>query len=220
MSSAYQPVAPRKGLAITSLVLGIISVPTLGLLGVGAITGIVLGVRALNKIKQNPQAYTGKGIAIGGIVTSAISLGLSFVLGILAAIALPRLTEDFKFGRERAAVKALVTIHQNQAHYKATKERFATLRELEAAGLIDAVYVNGQSVNGYTYVESEVSGTTYCVHAERVSESTAHRDFVICEDGRLRYVESKKKGVVKRGEGTALDGDDPAAPETLPRSMP
>jgi len=41
----------RKGLAVASIVLGIVSIPTLGLLGVGAITAIVLGSIALNRIK-------------------------------------------------------------------------------------------------------------------------------------------------------------------------
>jgi hypothetical protein len=46
MSVSYSNIQPQqthKGLAITSLVLGIISIPTLGLLGVGAIAAIVLG---------------------------------------------------------------------------------------------------------------------------------------------------------------------------------
>jgi hypothetical protein len=51
MSADYPNVQPqpqpRKGLATASLVLGIVSIPTCGLLLVGAITGIVLGENIL-----------------------------------------------------------------------------------------------------------------------------------------------------------------------------
>lgn len=73
---------PSNGLAITSLVLGICSllivwIPIVGLLGtLLALVGLVLGILAL----QKPG---GRGLAIGGIVTSAISIVLT-VLGFLA----------------------------------------------------------------------------------------------------------------------------------------
>jgi len=64
---------PTNGLAIASLVLGIVSVlivwiPFIGLFGtLLALVGLVLGVLAL-------RGVSGKGLAIGGIVTSGISL--------------------------------------------------------------------------------------------------------------------------------------------------
>jgi len=62
--SNIQPQQTRKGLAITSPVLGIISIPTFGLLGVGAIAAIVLCAIALNRIRKEPAVYGGKGMAI------------------------------------------------------------------------------------------------------------------------------------------------------------
>src|SRR5262245_58181692 len=91
MSVSYSNIHPqqtRKGLAITSLVLGIISIPTLGLLGVGAITAIVLGSIALGRIKKEPAIYGGKGMAVAGIATSVVSL-------LLAAIGVPKPNENF-----------------------------------------------------------------------------------------------------------------------------
>ena len=83
---APQPVAPvwrpayaaplqQQGLAVASLVLGIFSV-TLGWCYVGVLTapvGIILGIVSLVQIKNNPDRYTGKPLAIAGIVTSSIS---------------------------------------------------------------------------------------------------------------------------------------------------
>jgi hypothetical protein len=36
----------------------------------------------------------------------------------------------------------------------------------------------------------------------------------VCEDGIIRYIESKAADRVKRGEGQPLSGDDPDAPKT------
>lgn len=206
MSADYQPAAPRKGLAIASLVLGIISIPTLGLLGVGAITGIILGAVALNKIKHNPQVYSGRGLAIGGIVTSAISLGLIFIWGILAAIALPELQGHLKLGRDVAAIKSLGTIHLRQADYSAMKGKFGTLQELSQAGLIDPIYASGNPINGYIYSSPEADADKYCVQATRQTGNTAYKDFNVIEDGTIRYVESRIPSPVPHGGGTPLQG--------------
>ncbi len=204
MSADFPFAKPRKGLAIASLVLGIVSIPTLGLIVVGAIAGIVLGVVALSKIKNNPQAYGGKNLAIAGIVTSAVSLVLVVVWGILAAIAVPKLQNNLQQGREFGAIKTLQSVHENQAQFNAMKGRFGTLEELNQAGLLDSAYSNDQIVAGYRYSVSDLSNDTFCVHADRSSDSVAGKDFVICEEGVIRYVESKTKGTVKRGQGTLL----------------
>src|SRR5687767_6068788 len=83
---------PRRGLAIASLVLGILGLPTLGLVGVGALAGIVLGIVALVKASRAPGEYGGRGLAVAGIALSTISIVvMPFVLGIVAAIAIPSL---------------------------------------------------------------------------------------------------------------------------------
>jgi Tfp pilus assembly protein PilE len=212
MSANFQPFSSRKGLAIASLVLGIISIPTLGLFAVGGITGIILGAVALSKIKNNPQAYGGRSLAIAGIITSAVSLTMIFVFGLLDAIVLPQLQHVLYRGRETATFNSLQTIHAEQAQYKATNGRFATLRELAEASLIDKRYLDQEIVSSYVYTDSDVSEKTYCVHGTRASNSAATTDFVVCEDGIIRYIESKTKGIVKRGEGKRLFGDDSAAP--------
>lgn len=74
-----------SGLAITALVLGILSLPLLIFFGLGALLGVVavvLGIVAVRKVKQGQAS--GRGMAIGGIVLGAISV----VLGIFVVIAL------------------------------------------------------------------------------------------------------------------------------------
>lgn len=198
-----QPQA-RKGLAIASLILGIVSIPTLGLLGVGAITAIVLGAIACSRSKKEPAIYGGKGMAMAGIITSVASLLLIPVFGILAAIMVPQITHGLERGRESAAIQTLRTIHNIEMNFDAMNSRFATLDELAKSSLIDPNYSGGNAVSGYVYSSSGVSQKTYCVHAVRAGDSVARRDFVICEDGIIRNVESKTPGLVKRGEGAEL----------------
>ena len=69
-----------KGMAVASLVLGILGLLTSffligGLLGLVA---VILGVVALGKIKRGEA--DGRGMAIGGIVTGAIALLLTILL--------------------------------------------------------------------------------------------------------------------------------------------
>jgi competence protein ComGC len=143
--------APRKGLAITSLVLGIISIPTLGLLFIGGIAGIVLGIVALNKAKQNPAQYTGRGLAIAGIVTSSLSL-LVAIAGINAAIAIPNLIKSQQAAHETTALTEVMTIGKAQVLYSVTKGHgaFTNLSTLGAEGFIDPILATGQK-GGYLF---------------------------------------------------------------------
>jgi hypothetical protein len=156
MSANFQPVSSRKGLAIASLVLGIISIPTNGLFVVGAITGMFMGAIALSNSKTNPQVYGGKKLAIAGLLTSALSLPLIFVFGIIGS-----LQHGLMYGRENAAVKSLLTIRQNQTQYKSQKGHFGTLQELGEADLIEKSYANTADLCPYIYTASEVSTDTY-----------------------------------------------------------
>jgi hypothetical protein len=196
------PPRPRKGLAIASLVLGIISIPTLGLLGVGAITAIVLGGVAISRIKKEPAIYGGKGMAVAGIITSLASL---LLIAISGAITVPQMIHGLQHGRESAAIQTLRTIHSLEIHFEAINSRFATLEELAKSSLIDRNYSGGNAVSGYVYSSSGVSQKTYCVHAVRTAPAAASRDFVVCEDGIIYFIESKTPGVVNRGEGAAFN---------------
>jgi hypothetical protein len=74
------PTAQFNPLAITSMILGILSIPTCccGFLGTPlAIAGLVLGVVAMGKIRSEPQAWKGGGMAIAGIVTASIGILLA-----------------------------------------------------------------------------------------------------------------------------------------------
>lgn len=72
--------APKQGLAIASLVLGILGCCTFFFLfGIG---GIVFGAIALKKIKEEPQTYGGHGMALTGLILGIIGtiVGLVFLV--------------------------------------------------------------------------------------------------------------------------------------------
>ena len=76
------PSTPKtSGLAITSLILGIIGGCTLGLL---SIVGLILGIMAAKKIKASGGTIGGRGLAIAGIIVSILTL----IIGLALAAAL------------------------------------------------------------------------------------------------------------------------------------
>lgn len=196
------PAKPRKGLAVASLVIGIISIPTLGLLMVGAIVGLILGIVAAVKASNQPQFYGGKGFAIGGIVTSVLSLLLIPVIGIIAAIAVPSMTRNIQTAHETAAISALKTIHSAQVRFNSQKGRYGTLRELADAGLIEERYAT-TPVDGYLYYDSRPSSDAYCIRAEPEQKSYRARFFSVTESGVIHY----KRGAINPalcGEGIPI----------------
>ena len=110
--------APRRGLAIASLVLGILSIPTFGCLIVGAVAGVVLGIVALLRTNREPHLYGGKGLAIAGIATSALSLLIVIPLGIIAAIAIPSLMRARVSANEAGTIGDIRTVMSAEAAYQ------------------------------------------------------------------------------------------------------
>src|SRR5262245_27750806 len=144
-------------------------------------------------------------LAIFGVIASTPGL-------LLTIASLPSCGFHHGIGREPGTINALSTIHQDQATYYSTKSRFATLEELAAFGSLDAEYAGGLHVSGYVYSSSGVTAETYCVHADRINDKCGNRDFIVCEDGVIRYNESDVRGTVKRDEGTPLSEAGGAGP--------
>lgn len=85
---AQPPSASRtSGLAIGSLVLGILGIFTCG---ISAIAGLILGIVAMVKIKKSDGRLGGNGLALAGTIVSAVFL---LMLPIFAAMLLPALAK-------------------------------------------------------------------------------------------------------------------------------
>jgi len=92
---SYASSTPSSGLAVAALVCGILGL--VFCLPVG-IAGLVMGIIALVRTNREPEKYGGKGMAIGGIVTGAISpITFITVISLFISILLPSIEQAREF---------------------------------------------------------------------------------------------------------------------------
>ena len=83
---------PQKGLSITSLVLGILSIACLSILA--GIPAIITGHIARGRAKREPGVYGGEGFALAGLILGYLSIALALVMiPITAALVLPAMSK-------------------------------------------------------------------------------------------------------------------------------
>src|SRR5262249_7575578 len=105
--------APESsGKALASLICGVVFF----LWPFSAIAAVVLGHLALADIKRSAGRVTGKGLAIGGLVTGYIGASFAFLL-IVAAIAIPNILPARMAANEASAVGALRTYNTALVSY-------------------------------------------------------------------------------------------------------
>ncbi len=174
-----------------------------------SLLGFSLGYWVFNKIPRNrvyslvrrdwEAGHVGELIAVlsMSLATPALVLTISSTLAMWP--------ESYRqHFRETDAIRTLRTIHSVQAQYQAMKDRFGTLKDLANAGLIESDYANGQSISDYGYSFSDVRADTYCARAYRVSPACGGLDFIVCEDGEIRFARTATTNILKRGEGMPL----------------
>jgi type IV pilus assembly protein PilA len=193
----------RAGLAVASLVLGIVGFFTFGIIGVGALTGIILGVLALARASRQPDEYGGRGMAIGGIVLNVLSIVLIVPVGMVAAIAIPNLVASRRAANEAAALSSLRVITQAENTYYAgsgAERGYATLEELKAGELIDETLAAGTKSGYHFSVESHPN--YFVVNATPVAypSSGSRSFFYISNDDQIRAGDK---------HGAEADADDP-----------
>jgi hypothetical protein len=150
------PIAKRRqGMAIASLVIGIVGFFTCGLAGLGPFTGTILGFIAVSRASKNPQQYGGKELAIAGIVTSVISL---FIGPIIAAIVIPNTIRAQQAAHEARAISYVRMIGQAQNLYAAGVGRghFADLHQLVTDGFLDGSLASGET-GGFRFTSTPVN---------------------------------------------------------------
>jgi len=90
----YAPMAvstPTQTLAITSLCLGIASITVGWCCSTGLLmspAALITGFIALSQIKKDPRSFSGRGLAIGGIVTGTIYLSVLVLIILIYGIAI------------------------------------------------------------------------------------------------------------------------------------
>ncbi len=187
--AGYADVPKQTGLAIASMVIGIVSIVACGLFGVGSVLGLIFGIVALVKAKNSPMQYGGQGFAIAGISLSVFSI---LPLTMMIAIAIPNLLASRRAANEGSAISTLRTLSSAEATYQATvgAGKYGTLQQLIEQGLIDRKLESGVR-NGYVF-DVKIDGITYQILATPMKDSDrSGRSFYTSETGVIR---AAKKG--------------------------
>lgn len=95
---------PRSGLAIAAMVCGIVGMFLCPLVG---LAGLILGIIALVRMYEAPQQYRGKGMAIAGICTGALSVVLVPALIAILLPSLSRAREIVKRGVDASQLRGI-----------------------------------------------------------------------------------------------------------------
>jgi len=183
----------RKGLAVASFVVGLLSLATLGLLVVGSVVGLVIARIALKRIRGQPGRSGGKGFAIAGLITNAMSLLL-----LAAAIVLPCPLMAKVAVNESSAFSSLLVVHKAEADFRSRSGRYGSLGELADAGVVESDLACG-SKDGYRFEvvaksDSFEATATPLIYRDRMwrLKGTGKRSFYVSELGVMH--ESDKKG--------------------------
>jgi type II secretory pathway pseudopilin PulG len=192
----------RAGLAVASLVLGVVGLPTLGLLGVGAITGVLLGAVALARVNRRPDEYGGRGLAIGGLVLNGVSLLLAPVIGIIAAIAIPNLLASARAANEASAIRNLRVLAQAEEVFISTHDGTpGVYDDLKNAELLTEELTRGES-HGYRF-EVNVEGDNFAVLATPVKYPAS---------GKRSFYYSSDDGLIRAGDEQGARASNETSP--------
>jgi hypothetical protein len=147
------PQPKTSGLAIWSLVLGILSLVCFSILT--GIPGVICGHMAYSRIKRSAGALTGQGLAIAGLITGYMGIAWAvFLIPMMLAIAIP----NFVKARETAQINMCIN---NLRQIDGAKQQWA----LENGKKGDAV-PTVQDLTPYLKVfPSCVAGGSYTISA-------------------------------------------------------
>jgi competence protein ComGC len=109
------PQARTNGLALTSFILGILSVVLCGVGVLFAIPGLICGIMGISRVKKSGGMEKGHGLALAGTILSGVSIAMLPVIGLLAAIAIPNFVKARNASQRAACVSNLRTIDAAKA---------------------------------------------------------------------------------------------------------
>jgi len=182
----------KTGLAVFALVLGIISILTFGLLGIGALTGIIVAIVAMGKVKREPWRYGGRGMAVAGLVLSITSLVAVVPFAMVAAIAIPNLFAARMAANEGSSIYSLRMISEAEARYYDQFQKYASLEELASEGMLEPALGRGVR-NGYKFsVEVKTLEPGFEAFSVPVTyQSTGRRSFYMDETAVIRVADNR-----------------------------
>jgi Tfp pilus assembly protein PilE len=152
--------------------------------------------------EQPTKRSTGATIAI--VVAVVVVLGV-FLVGIVAAIAIPSILRARAAASESAAISTLRVIASAEMVYYSNHDAYGSISALRGESLVDSTLVDGGERNGYRFHEVKVSTDAFEFSAEPVKEVTSgSRSFNITEEAVVRFREGNE---APRGKSGSLLGE-------------
>lgn len=143
-SPMYSPQPATCGLATTSMILGISGFFLL----FTAIPAVICGHIARSKISKSQGKLGGDGMALAGLITGYLSIGVIVVIGSLAALVAPMIMRQQKMAQR---VEALNNSKQIFMHLWAFKDQYGSYPNAETAKLVadktSTTEITGNSAN-------------------------------------------------------------------------
>jgi general secretion pathway protein G len=137
ISSASRP--QSSGLALASLILGICGI-VLCLGPLAGIPAVICGHTAQSQIKRSGGMLSGAGMATAGLITGYISILMIFVIGLMAAIAIPNFVKARKTAQYQACQVTLKMIQDTKESWalenRKTENAVPSQTELQLDGRI------------------------------------------------------------------------------------
>lgn len=138
-----------------------------------------------------------------------ITIGIVIALGgfMMVNIMTKEMSRRIAIQNENNALMVLKKLYQSEFKFKEKRGRFGTLAELAAEGLEGKPLAEGKVILGYIFTSSDVTDTTFCLHADRAQNTSGFRDFNLTETEEYRSIKSELKGTVLRGQGNNAFSD-------------
>ena len=175
------PDAKTDPKALTSLILGILSITILSVLA--GIPAIVSGHMARSAIKRSMGGLKGAGMALAGLVMGYLSIVLFIILGGIA-ITIPLMIRARQAAQESAAIAQLRTINTAEITYLAASGRYGTIPQLISAGLLDDRFA--KTTTGYA-LEVQALPLSYTATATPISSNAGRFGYYSLPDAVIRY---------------------------------
>ena len=201
--SNYQKPKLKTGLAIASMVIGIVAFAG-GCFGgfILAPIGLILGIVALVKVNKHSLQYGGKGFAIAGTVINSIVV---LLIPMILALVIPNLLAARRAANEASAIYTIKTIAEAENVYRTTNKRCGDLQMLHSQNLIDSVTASGEK-SGYRFIVYSLPTLNgdCSITATPISSSMGNNSFYYStEDNVIRAAE--KSGLPADQNDTPLD---------------
>lgn len=120
------PTSKTSTLAVWSLILGCLAIVLLCIGPVLAIPAVICGHLAYPRIKRSAGALSGEGMALAGLITGYISIGLSIILiPLMAAIALPNFVKARQTAQQNSCINNLRMIDGAKQSWALEKQKTA-----------------------------------------------------------------------------------------------